>query len=120
MKKIKGFEYFRKALYDMSESTFASLTMEKTVGVPGAWSKRVEPIFLMSHGCVLDITCNKPIRVSNPIPFKRQLCLHHGGFAIYMAEFAREKTERFSREETDLLKQEVKVYIIIIFYIVIL
>ncbi len=46
--------------------------------------------------------------------------LHHGGFAIYMAEFAREKTERFSREETDLLKQEVKVYIIIIFYIVIL
>ncbi len=32
---------------------------------------------LMSHGCVLGITCNKPIRVSYPISFKCQLHLHH-------------------------------------------
>ncbi|MGL5902340.1 MAG: hypothetical protein ACRCZO_06585, partial [Cetobacterium sp.] len=44
-----------------------------------------------------------------PIPFKSQLHSHHGGFAIYMAEFASGKTERFSIEETDLLEREVKV-----------
>ncbi len=89
----------------------------KTVG---AWSKRVVPIFLMSHGCVLGITSNKPIRVSSPIPFKSQLRSRHGGFAIYATEFARAKTERVSREETELLVRKVKVYTIIIFYIVIL
>ncbi len=47
--------------------------------------------------------CNKPIRVSSPIPFKSQLHLHHGEFAIYTAEFASAKTERVSREETELL-----------------
>ncbi len=43
-----------------------------------------------------------------PIPFKSQLHLHHGGFPIYMVEFTKAKTERFSREETDLLVREVK------------
>ncbi len=42
---------------------------------PGAWSKRIVPILLMSNGCVLGITCNKPIRVSSPIPFKSELQL---------------------------------------------
>ncbi len=45
-----------------------------------------------------------------PIPFKSQLHLHHGGFAIYMVEFTKAKTERFSREETDLLVREVKAH----------
>lgn len=53
---------------------------------PGAWSKRVVPILLMTNGCVLSIMCNKPIRVSSPILFKNQLRLRHGRFAIYMAE----------------------------------
>ncbi len=35
----------------VSESTFASLKMEKKFCAPGAWSKRVTPILLMSHGC---------------------------------------------------------------------
>jgi len=74
------------------------------VGAPGAWSKRVVPILLMSNGCVL---CNKPIRVSSPIPFNSQLRSLHGGFSIYMAEFASRKTERFSSEETDLLIRKV-------------
>ncbi len=78
------------------------------VGAPEAWSKRIVPILLISHGCVLGIMCNKSIRVSSPIPFKSQLCLHHGGFAIYMAEFAIAKTEHVSRVETDLLMCEVK------------
>ncbi len=90
----------------MSESTFASLTTGKMVGAPGTWSKRVVPILLMSHGCVLGITCNKPIRVSSPIPFKSQLRSRHGGLAIYMEEFASTKTERISREETELLVRE--------------
>ncbi len=90
----------------MSKSTFASLTTGKTVGAPGAWSKRVVPILLMSNGCVLGIMCNKPIRVSSPIPFKSQLLSRYGGFAIYTAEFASEKTERDSREQTELLLRE--------------
>ncbi len=60
----------------------------------------------MSNGCVLGITCNKPNRVSSPIPFKSQLRLRHGGFAIYVAEFARAKIERISREEKELLVHE--------------
>ncbi len=48
--------------------------------------------------CVLGIMCNKPIRVSSPIPFKSQLRLQHGGFAIYTVEFAR-ATASVSREE---------------------
>ncbi len=87
----------------VSESTFASLTMGKTVSAPGAWSKIVVPLLLMSNGCVLGITCNKPIRVSSPIPFKSQLRSRHGRFAIYKAEFASAKTERISREETELI-----------------
>ncbi len=55
---------------DLSESTFGSLTMGKTVGAPSAWSKRVVPILLMSNGCALGVTCNKPIRVSFHIPLK--------------------------------------------------
>jgi len=55
---------------------------------PGEWSKRVVPILLMSNGCVLGFTCVKPIRVSSPIPFKCQLHSRHGGFAIYLTEFA--------------------------------
>ncbi len=90
----------------MSESTFASLTTGKTVCAPGAWSKRAVPILLMSNGCVLGVTCNKPIRVSSPILFKSQLRSRHGGFAIYTAEFARAKTERVSREETELLVRQ--------------
>jgi len=78
------------------------------IGVLGGWSKRVVPSLLMSHGCVLGITDNKPIRVSSPIPFKSQLRSRHGGFAIYMAEFASGKTKRFSSEEMDLLVREVK------------
>ncbi len=76
---------------------------EKTVG---RWSKGVVPILLISNGCVLGITCNKPIRVSSLITFKSQLHLRHGGFAIYMVEFASAKTERISREETHLLVRE--------------
>ncbi len=60
--------------------------------------------------------CNELIRVSTLISFENQLRLHHGGFTIYMAEFARAKTERISGEETDLLVHEVKAYTIIIFY----
>ncbi len=60
----------------------------------------------MSNGCVLGITCNKPIRVSYPIPFKSLLRSRHGGFAIYMVEFASAKTERISREETEMLVRE--------------
>jgi len=78
------------------------------VGAPGAWSKRVVPILLMSNRCVLGLMCNKPMRVSFPIPFKSQLHSRHGGYTIYMAEFASVKTERFSSEETDLLVREVK------------
>ncbi len=87
----------------------------------------------MSNGCVLGVTCNKPIRVSSPIPFKSQLRSRNGGFAIYMAELARAKTECFSSEDTDETiygtsrippkPPEVKqawAYTIIIFYIVIL
>ncbi len=48
--------------------------------------------------------CYKPIRVSSPSPFKRQLHSRHGGFAIYTAEFA--KTECVSKEETELLVRE--------------
>ncbi len=57
-------------------------------------------------GVFLGVTCNKPIRVSSPIPFKGELRSRHGGFAIYTAEFARAKTERVSREQTDLLMRE--------------
>lgn len=64
------------------------------VGAPGAWSKRVVLILLMSHGCGLGVLCNKPISVSSPNPFKTQLRLHHGRFAIYMVEIAGTKTER--------------------------
>ncbi len=64
----------------------------------------------MSNGCVLGATCNKPIRVSSPIPFKSQLRSQHGRFAIYAAEFAGTKTERFSREETYLLVCEQTIY----------
>jgi len=53
-------------------------------------------------------TCNKPIRVSSPIPFKSQLHLCHGRFAIFMAV----ETERFSSEETGLHMCEVKVWTI--------
>lgn len=63
------------------------------VGAPGAWSKSVVPILLMSHEYVLGVKCNKPIRVSSPIPFKSQLHSRYGGFAIYMVEFASGKTE---------------------------
>ena len=61
----------------------------------------------MSNG-VLGVMCNKPIRVSSPIPFKSQLRSRPGGFAIYMEEFASGKTEHGSREETDLVVREVK------------
>ncbi len=77
-------------------------------------------ILIMNHGCVLDVTCNKPIRVSSPIAFKIQLCLHYSRFAMYTAEFARAKTDCVSREEMDLLVHEVNVYTIIIFYMLIL
>ncbi len=43
---------------------------------------------------------------TQPIGFKEnmyKLRLRHGRFAIYMPEFARAKTERVSREETELL-----------------
>ncbi len=60
----------------------------------------------MSNGCFLGVTCNKPIRVSSPIPFKSELRSRHGGFAIYTAEFAGAKTEHVSGEETDLLMRE--------------
>jgi len=33
------------------------------------WSKRVIPIPLMSNGCVLDVTCNKPINLKSHLPF---------------------------------------------------
>ncbi len=82
----------------MSKSTFASLMTGKMVCMPGAWSKKVVPILLMSNECVLGITCNKPIRISSPIPFKRKLCSR--GFVIYTVEFTRAKTEHVSREET--------------------
>uniref|UniRef100_A0A672PPN2 Spectrin beta chain, non-erythrocytic 1 n=1 Tax=Sinocyclocheilus grahami TaxID=75366 RepID=A0A672PPN2_SINGR len=52
------------------------------------------------------IKCNKPIRVSSPIPFKSQLRSRHGRFAIYTAEFASAKTEHVSRDETELLMHE--------------
>ncbi len=74
-----------------------------TVAHLGAWSKRVVPILLMSNGCFFGRNYNKPIRVSSSIPFKSELRSCHGGFAIYTAEFVRAKTERVSREETDLL-----------------
>jgi len=41
------------------------------------------------------------IQVSSPIPFKTHLHSRHGGFAIYIVEFASGKTERISREETE-------------------
>ncbi len=74
---------------------------------PGAWSKRVVPILLMSNGCFLGVTYHKPIRVSSLIPFKSELRPRHGGFVIYTAKFAGAKTERVSGEETDLLMREV-------------
>lgn len=49
-----------------------------------------EPILLISHGWVLVKTCSKPAHL-----FQSPLCLCHGGFAIYMAECASGKTERF-------------------------
>lgn len=75
------------------------------VGTPGAMSKRVVPILLISNGCVLGVTCNKPIKVSTQIQIKSQLSLCHGRLAIY-TEFARVKTERVSKEETELLMRE--------------
>ncbi len=84
----------------ISESTFDRITMGKKWSARQAHGpKSVVPILLMSHGGLLGVTCNKPIRVSSPIPFKSQLLLHYGGFTIYMAEFARAKTEHVSREE---------------------
>ncbi len=90
----------------MCPSTFASLMMGEMVGAPDAWSEGVVTILLRSNGCVLGITCNKPIRVSSPIPFKSLLRFRHGGFAIYTAELASAMSERFSREETELLMCE--------------
>ncbi len=84
----------------MSKYIFASLTTGKMVNVTGAWSKRVVPILLMSNWCVLCVLCNKPIRVSSPIPFKSQLRTRNAGFAIYTAELARAKTKCLSSEET--------------------
>ncbi len=57
---------------------------------------RVVPVM---NGCVVGITCNKPIRVSSPISFKSQLRLHYCGFAIYTVEFASAKTERGSERK---------------------
>ncbi len=57
-------------------------------------------------GVFWGVTCNKPIRVSSPYPYKSQLRLYHGRFAIYKAEFARAKTKCFFREETDLLGRD--------------
>jgi len=54
-----------KCTYSTSESTFTRLTTGKMVDAPGAWSKSVFLILLMSSGCVLGVTCNKPIRVSS-------------------------------------------------------
>ncbi len=53
----------------------------------------------------LGITCNKPIRVSSPIPFKNQLRSRHGGLAIHSIEFASAKTECL-REQMDLIVHE--------------
>ncbi len=58
---------------------FASLKMKKWSARPGAWSKWVLPILLMSNRCFLGVTCNKPIRVSSPIPFQSELRLLRGG-----------------------------------------
>ncbi len=48
----------------------------------GAWSKRIVHILLMSNGSFLGVTYNKPIRISSPIPFKSELRLLRGRFAI--------------------------------------
>ncbi len=53
--------------------------------------QRIVPILLMSHECVLGLTCNKTIRVSSPIPSKSQMRLHHDGVAIYMVEFQEQR-----------------------------
>ncbi len=61
----------------VSESTFASLMTGKQSAYPGAWSKRVVPILLMSNVFWGGITCNKP---ESHLPFPlRASC---GGFAI--------------------------------------
>jgi len=56
----------------------SALKVRKMVGTPGAWSKRVVTILLMSNGCVLGVMCNKVIRVSFPIPIKNQMRSCHG------------------------------------------
>jgi len=58
----------------MSESNLAGLTMGKMVCTPGAWSKRVVHILLMSNGCVLGVTCNQSETLS-PYPLKAS-CAH--------------------------------------------
>jgi hypothetical protein len=58
--------------------------------------------------CVLGVTCNKPIRVSSPIPFKSQLRLCHGGFAIYMGEFVSENAKAFCTLKIFYYRQEIK------------
>lgn len=55
------------------ESTFAILRMGNYALHPSGCSNRAVLILLMSSGCVLSITCIKPIRVSSLIPFRSQL-----------------------------------------------
>ncbi len=46
----------------VSESTYASVTTGNRSARPGAWSKRVVPILLMSHGCFFGVLF--PLRAS--------------------------------------------------------
>ena len=55
----------------------------KMVDAPGAWFKRVVLSLLINHGCVFGVTCNRPITVSSPIPFKSQVRLHLGGLLLW-------------------------------------
>uniref|UniRef100_A0A8C2L0X8 Ig-like domain-containing protein n=1 Tax=Cyprinus carpio TaxID=7962 RepID=A0A8C2L0X8_CYPCA len=90
------YTHYSEPVTGVSKSTFAILTTEKRLARPGAWSKWVVPILLMSNGCFLGVMCNKPIRVSSSIPFKSQLRSCHDGFAIYTRNLASANTEPVS------------------------
>ncbi len=82
--------------------------------MPGAGSKGVFLFLLMSNGCVLGVTWNKTNKSLISHYLKSQLRSCHGVFTIYMPEFAKVKTERVSREETErLVRQQIGSLILI-------
>lgn len=68
-----------------------------------SWFKRILLSLVINHGCVLGVTCNKPIRV--PFPFQFKTFKKLGGLApwriaIMILVFIFSNRERFSAEET--------------------